>query len=123
MDLFGRYHEKKLEIITEKSKIEWHFDNTDLKSNNIKIFSGKRSLQSSQESTREAPKILSAGKVERNAMYLRQIKHFFHCIKNKKQIRGDVACLKDGFHTMNVIQAARRSARCGSKVEVLQNAF
>ena len=123
MDLFGKYHEKKLEIITEKSKIEWHFDNTDLKSNNIKIFSGKRRLQSSQLSTREAPKILSAGKLERNAMYLRQIKHFLHCIKNKKQIRGDVACLKDGFQTMNVLHAARRSARYGRKVKVLQNAF
>lgn len=123
MDLFGKYHEKKLEIITEKSKIEWHFDNTDLRSNNIKIFSGKRRLQSSQVGTREAPKILSAGKLERNAMYLRQIKHFLHCIKNKKQIRGDVACLKDGFQTMSVLQAARRSARCGRKVEVLQNAF
>ena len=109
MDLFGRYHQKKLEIIGEDGALLWHFDNSDLETNRIELWKGKRQKISDVHAKRLPEAVYPAQVVERNHMYLKEMEYFFESIKAGKALRDDVPDIKDGLKTMAVLRAARRS--------------
>ena len=115
MDLFGRHHQKRLEIIGEEGTLFWNFDNTDLESNGIELWKGRR-LALTPETARRVPekRIPSDGRT-RNQMYLDEMRYFLQCCKLQRHFRDDVPDLKDGLRTLSVVRAARQSNCAGAR--------
>lgn len=111
MDLYGRYHQKRIEVIGEEGAVIWSFDNSDLESNRIEIWKGKRERITDVQSRRIPEAVYKAPIIERNFMYLEEMKYFFKCIEQKKMIRADVPDIADGLKTMAVLIAARKSTQ------------
>jgi len=113
MDLFGRYHQKRLEVIGEEATLFWQYDATDIESNGIQVWKGKR-VRMSPDFTRRVPEQVIATDWEvRNSMYLEEIRYFLNSKKAGWHLRGDVPDLRDGLKTIGVARAARRSAHTG----------
>ena len=111
MDLFGKYHQKRLEIIGEEATLFWDYDNTDIESNSIRLWKGRRARISPEFSRRLPEKVLPTDWQVRNRMYLDEIRYFLDSVKAGKHLRPDVPDLRDGLRTLSVLQAARRAER------------
>ncbi len=111
MDLFGRHHQKRLEVIGEEGTLFWHFDNTDIESNGIELWKGRR-IRMSPEFTRRLPEqVIPTDWSIRNGMYREEIRYFLESAKAGRHLRSDVPDLRDALRTMAVLRAARRAAR------------
>lgn len=110
MDLFGRYHQKRIEVVGETGSLFWHFDNSDLASNRIEIWRGKRGMITPNTTQRVPEAVYHTDWNERNVMYLEEMRYFYQSIEAKKNLRSDVPTIADGLKTMAVLRAARRSA-------------
>ena len=115
MDLFGQYHQKRLEVIGQEGTLFWNFDNSDLESNGIQLWKGKR-VTLTPEITRRVPErvIPTDGRV-RNQMYREEMAYFLESLKAKRHLREDVPDLRDGWKTMNVVRDVR--GRCSESTE------
>lgn len=113
MDLFGKFHQKKIEVLGETGTLFWFFDNTDLSSNRIELWRGRRSALNESETRRVPEEIYNTDWHDRNHMYLEQLKHFMGWVDNNIERRQDIADLEDGCKTMDVLEAARRSSESG----------
>ena len=111
MDLFGRYHQKRIEAIGEDGTLFWHFDNSDLESNRIEVWNGKRTALTAHNTKRIPEIVYQTDWNERNFMYLEEMKYFYQSIEVGKALRSDVPTIADGLKTMAVLRAARKSAR------------
>jgi len=111
MDLFGQYHQKKIEVIGEEGTLLWFFDNSDLASNHIEFWKGRREKLSDTHAKRLPEAIFEAEILERNYMYLKEIEYFFECVKEGKAICNDVPNIEDSLKTMAVLRAARNSSK------------
>ena len=115
MDLFGKYHQKRLEVIGEEGTLFWNFDNTDLESNGIQLWKGKR-VTLTPETTRRVPEqVIPTDGRARNEMYREEMAYFLEAVKAGRGQREDVPDLRDGWRTMQVVRAARR--RCAEPKE------
>lgn len=110
MDLYGRYHQKRLEVIGEDGTLFWHFDNTDLASCGIELWKGRRERVSADVTRRVPEQVIASDGTERNAMYLEEARYFLGAIKAGRHLRDDVPDLRDGLKTLAVARAARRAA-------------
>lgn len=111
MDLYGKYHQKSLEIIGEEATLRWSFDATDLESNRIELWKGRR-IRMSPDYTRRLPEqIIESDWMTRNHMYLEEIRYLLDSIAHGAHQRDDVATLRDGLKTLAVLRAARRAAQ------------
>ena len=115
MDLFGKYHQKRVEVIGEEGTLFWNFDNTDIEANGIQLWKGKR-VTLTTETTRRVPEqvIPSDGRV-RNEMYREEMSYFLESLKAGRPLRDDVPDLRDGWKTMKVVRAIRSS--CAERKE------
>lgn len=118
MDLFGRYHQKQLEVIGEEATLFWDYDGTDIESNGIRIWKGKRAKLSPDFSRRMPERIISTDWEVRNNMYRDEIRYFLDSRKTGRHLRDDVPDLRDGLQTIAVARAARRSAQTRRTEEV-----
>lgn len=108
MDLFGKHHQKRLEVIGEEGTLFWNFDNTDIESNGIQIWKGKR-LNLTPETTRRVPEqVIPTDGRTRNEMYREEMAYFLESLKAQRPLRDDVPDLRDGWKTLQVVRAARR---------------
>ncbi len=116
MDLFGKYHQKRVEAIGEEGTLIWNFDNTDIEANGIQVWKGKRT-QLTPETTRRVPEeVICSDGFLRNRMYLEEARYFLDSLKAGRHLRDDVPDLQDGLKTMEVIRAVRQ--RCAAKETV-----
>ena len=108
MELFGKHHKKRLEVIGEEATLFWNFDNTDIESNGIQIWKGRR-VTLSPETTRRVPEkvIPSDGRI-RNEMYREEMAYFLESIRLNRHLRSDVPDLRDGLTTLDIIRTVRR---------------
>ena len=90
-DIFGRQHQKFLEIKGENGNIKWDFYK-----NEVSIYDPKD----------KAVKIFKKFPTDFNLTYINEIKHFIECCENKKKT---FASLEDGIDTMKLILAAEKS--------------
>ena len=90
-DIFGRQHQKFLEIKGENGNIKWDFYK-----NEVSIYDPKD----------KAVKIFKKFPTDFNLTYINEIKHFLECCQNKKKT---FASLEDGIDTMKLILAAEKS--------------
>lgn len=111
MDLFGRFHQKEVEVIGEEATLFWHYDGTDIESNRVEIWKGKRAKLSPDFSRRQPEKVLPTDWEVRNNMYRDEIRYFMDSCKAGKHLRDDVPTLRDGLQTIAVVHAVRRSAQ------------
>lgn len=111
MDLFGKHHQKRLEVIGEEGTLFWHFDNTDIESNGIELWKGRR-VRMSPEFTRRIPEqVIPTDWSVRNQMYREEMRYFLESAQARRHLRPDVPDLRDALRTMAVIRAARKAAR------------
>ena len=122
MDLFGRYHQKELEVIGEEATLFWTYDGTDIESNAIQIWKGKRAKLSPDFSRRQPERTIPTDWEVRNNMYRDEIRYFMDSCKAGKHLRDDVPTLRDGLQTIAVARAVRASAQSQKleKVEFLK---
>ena len=111
MDLFGKYHQKKIEVIGETGTIFWHFDNSDLESNRIEVWRNIRGKISEFETRRMPEAIYCTDWKIRNIMYVDLMKYFFDCAKAGKHLRTDVPDIADGLQTIQVLRSIRKSVK------------
>tara|TARA_B100001059_G_C17826125_1_gene581490 strand:+ start:2467 stop:3465 length:999 start_codon:yes stop_codon:yes gene_type:complete len=90
-DIFGRQHQKFLEIKGEKGNIKWDF------------YKNEVTLYNPEE---KVLKVFNKFQTDLNLTYIDEIKHFLDCCKNKKDT---LAPLDDGIDTMKLILAAEKS--------------
>jgi predicted dehydrogenase len=90
-DIFGRQHQKFLEIKGENGNIKWDFYK-----NEVTIYDPKEQIL----------KVFNKFPTDLNLTYINEIKHFLDCCKNKK---NTFAPLEDGIDTMKLILAAEKS--------------
>ena len=110
MDLFGRHHQKRLEVIGEEGALFWRFDNTDLESNGIELWKGRR-VRLGPDCTRRLPEqIVPPDWSIRNQMYQEEMRYFLDSVSAGRHLRDDVPDFRDGLRTMAVVRAARRAA-------------
>ena len=107
MDLFGRHHQKRLEVIGEEGTLFWNFDNTDLESNGIQLWKGRRVVRTPETTQRIPEKVIPSDGLPRNRMYLDEMRYFLEAIQARRHLRGDVPDLRDGWKTLSVVRAAR----------------
>lgn len=111
MDFYGKYHQKSLQIIGEEATLGWQFDATDLESNRIELWKGRR-IRMGPDHTRRLPEqIIPTDWVARNQMYLDEIRYFLESVTAGRHQREDVATFRDGLKTLAVLRAARRAAQ------------
>ncbi|HNW94147.1 MAG TPA: Gfo/Idh/MocA family oxidoreductase, partial [bacterium] len=89
MDLFGKYHQKKLEVIGETGTALWIFDNSDLENNRIEIWRGARHVVSANESRRKPEVVYYTDWKVRNHMYVELMRYFFTSVAKRRHIRPD----------------------------------
>ncbi len=92
-DIFGRKHEKKLELKGTKGNISWDFYKKE-----ISIYNSKN----------KKIKMIKKFSKDFNSNYINEIKHFISCCKNKKKT---IAPLSDGIDTMRLILASELSSK------------
>lgn len=110
MDLYGRYHQKRLEVIGEEATLFWEYDGTDIESNGIQLWKGRR-VRMSPDFTRRLPeRLIPSDWQVRNTMYLDEMRYFVESKQTGRHLRNDVADLRDGLQTLAVVRAARRAA-------------
>ena len=90
-DIFGRQHQKFLEIKGENGNIKWDFYK-----NEVSIYDPKD----------KAVKIYNKFPNDLNLTYINEVKHFLECCETKKKT---FASLEDGIDTMKLILAAEKS--------------
>lgn len=113
MDLFGRHHQKRLDVIGEEGTLFWQFDNTDLESNGIELWKGRR-VRLGPDCTRRLPeRIIPSDWLTRNHMYQEEVRYFLESVEAGRHLRDDVPDLRDGLRTLAVVRAARRAAASG----------
>lgn len=90
-DIFGRKHEKFLEIKGSEGNIKWDFYK-----NEVSFYDPKE----------KELKIYSKFSTDSNIFYINEINHFIDCCQNSKKT---IAPLEDGIDTMKLILAAEKS--------------
>ena len=110
MDLFGRHHQKRLEVIGEEGTLCWHFDNTDIASNRVELWRGRRERVGPDITRRMPEQVIPSDGLLRNHMYLEEARYFLQAIRAGRHLRDDVPDLRDGLQTLAVVRAARRAA-------------
>lgn len=90
-DIFGRKHEKFLEIKGSEGNIKWDFYK-----NEVSFYDPKE----------KELKIYSKFSTDFNIFYINEINHFIDCCQNSKKT---IAPLEDGIDTMKLILAAEKS--------------
>lgn len=108
MDLFGRYHQKRLEVIGEEGTLFWNFDNSDIESNGLQLWKGKRVVLTPETTRRIPEKVIGSDGRTRNQMYLDEMGYFLEAIRANRHLRGDVPDLRDGWKTLSVVRATRQ---------------
>lgn len=108
MDLFGKYHQKRLEVIGEEGTVFWNFDNSDIEANGLALWKGKR-VTLTPETTRRVPElVVGSDGLVRNWMYLEEMRYFLESARAGQPLRDDVPDLADGLKTLAVVRAVRR---------------
>lgn len=101
LDMVDRAGMRKCRIIGTEGTIVW-----DSASNCVQIFSS---------ATNKWSDLLPATAINRNDMYLAELRHFFDCIRNNMApiVSGD-----DGHRVMQIVQAVKQSAKEKRMIEL-----
>lgn len=118
MDLFGKYHQKRVEAIGEEGTLIWNFDNSDIESNGIQLWKGKRTVLTPETTRRVPEQVIPSDGFVRNRMYLEETRYFLDSVRAGKHLRDDVPDLNDGLKTLDVVRAVRR--RCVESKEAIR---
>jgi len=111
MDLYGRYHQKRVEVIGDDATLFWEYDGSDIESNGIQLWKGRR-IKMSADFTRRLPeRIIPSDWEVRNDMYRREMRYFLDSIQAGRQGREDVPTLRDALQTLAVGRAVRQASR------------
>ena len=90
-DIFGRRHRKCIEIKGSNGNIFWDFYD-----NSVTFFKSDNNIK----------KIFNNFDYDFNNSYIDEIKHFLHCVENKKEPE---VTLQEGIDSMNLILACEKS--------------
>ena len=96
----------------------WFFDNFDLKSNRVEVWTGARETISDINRTRVPDKMYHSGTEPRNTMYMDLATYVVNATTTGTQTRSDVPDLYDSLKTIEFVRAIRRSAISKSFEEV-----
>lgn len=103
VDLYGRPHQKRLEAIGSEGTLRWDFYDNKV----VLIRKGEKLNELQEESF--------IFKNDRNEMFVDEEKHFLDCILNNKQL---LYPLEEGFRTLDLLLAAKKSSESGISVKM-----
>jgi predicted dehydrogenase len=101
LDYFQRPDFKSCKIKGTKGILYWNSS-----SNEIKIY---------YQNKKQWNTILKVDNFERNTMYVKELDHFFRCIKNRSKTINDI---DDGIKTLQIALNAKKSSRLGKIVKI-----